>query len=105
MPTTSVVLATRGWTRGSTTPSRRYSSPTVYEALSIDRVARQAETTRAAMYRRYRNRGSMVGGLLVDRFGVDPAPDTGRLRRDLEELQHLQANSSPPVIRAGIAGT
>jgi AcrR family transcriptional regulator len=76
-----------------------------YEALSIDRVARQAETTRAAMYRRYRNRGSMVVGLLIDRFGVDPAPDTGRLQRDLEELQHLQVRFfSHPVIRAGIAG-
>jgi AcrR family transcriptional regulator len=77
-----------------------------YEALSIDRVARQAETTRAAMYRRHRNRGSMVVGLLIDRFGVDPAPDTGRLQCDLEELQLLQVQFfAHPLIRAGIAGT
>lgn len=76
-----------------------------YEAVTIDRVAREAKTTRAAVYRRYDDRGAMVVGLLVERFGVDPAPDTGHLRRDLEELQNLQVRFfSDPVIRAVIAG-
>jgi AcrR family transcriptional regulator len=76
-----------------------------YDALTIDGVAREAETTRAAVYRRHRNRGSMVVGLLVERFGVDPAPDTGQLHGDLQELQRLQVRFfSHPVIVAALAG-
>ena len=76
-----------------------------YKALTVERVARAAATTRAAVYRRYRNRGSMVVGLLVARFGVDPAPGTGRLSGDLEELQRLQVGFfSHPVVRAAITG-
>lgn len=76
-----------------------------YKALTVGRVACMAATTRAAVYRRYRSRGSMVVGLLVARFGVGPAPDTGRLASDLEELQRLQVGFfSHPVTRAAIAG-
>jgi AcrR family transcriptional regulator len=76
-----------------------------YDAVTIDRVAREAQSTRAAVYRRYDNRSSMVVGLLIDRFGVDPAPDTGELKRDLEELQQLQVRFvSHPVIVAVLAG-
>lgn len=75
-----------------------------YGAVSVDRVAREAETTRAAVYRRFSDRASMVVGLLVDRFGLDPAPDTGDLRSDLEELQGLQVRFfAHPVIRAVLA--
>ena len=76
-----------------------------YAAVNIDRVAKLAGTTRAAIYRRARTRGELVVGLLVSRFGSDPAPNSGQLRRDLLLLQQLQREFfANPVIKAGLAG-
>jgi AcrR family transcriptional regulator len=76
-----------------------------YAAVNIDRVAKLAGTTRAAIYRRAKTRGELVVGLLVSRFGSDPAPDSGQLRRDLLLLQQLQREFfAHPVIKAGLAG-
>ncbi|KAA8963658.1 MAG: TetR/AcrR family transcriptional regulator [Mycobacterium sp.] len=76
-----------------------------YGAVNIDRVARHAGTTRAAVYRRAKTRGELIVGLLVSRFGVDPAPDSGSLREDLRLIQGLQRDFfNDPVIRAALAG-
>jgi AcrR family transcriptional regulator len=76
-----------------------------YAAVNIDRVAKLAGTTRAAIYRRAKTRGELVVGLLVSRFGVDPAPDTGELHQDLRHLQELQRDFFiNPVIQAALAG-
>jgi AcrR family transcriptional regulator len=76
-----------------------------YGAVNIDRVAKLAGTTRAAIYRRAKTRGELIVGLLVSRFGVDPAPDSGNLRQDLRLIQELQRNFfNDPVIRAALAG-
>jgi AcrR family transcriptional regulator len=76
-----------------------------YPAVHIDRVAKLAGTTRAAIYRRAKTRGELVVGLLVDRFGVDPAPDSGDLRQDLRQLQELQRTFfADRVIQAALAG-
>ena len=76
-----------------------------YAAVNIDRVAKLAGTTRAAIYRRAKTRGELVVSLLVSRFGSDPAPDSGQLRRDLLLLQRLQREFfADPVIKAALAG-
>jgi AcrR family transcriptional regulator len=76
-----------------------------YGAVNIDRVAKLAGTTRAAIYRRAKTRGELVVGLLISRFGSDPAPDSGELRRDLQLLQQLQrAFFADPVVRAALGG-
>jgi AcrR family transcriptional regulator len=76
-----------------------------YGAVNIDRVAKAAGTTRAAIYRRAKTRGELVIGLLLSRFGFDPAPDTGDLRRDLQLLQQLQREFfTDSVIQAALAG-
>jgi AcrR family transcriptional regulator len=76
-----------------------------YAAVNIDRVAKLAGTTRAAIYRRAKTRGELVVALLVSRFGSDPAPDSGQLRRDLLQLQRLQREFfADPVIKAALAG-
>src|ERR1700752_2372626 len=76
-----------------------------YGAVNIDRVARLAGTTRAAVYRRAKTRGELVVGLLLSRFGIEPAADTGQLRRDLLRLQNLQRTFfTDPVIQAALAG-
>src|SRR5258708_23838956 len=76
-----------------------------YAAVNIDRVAKLADTTRAAIYRRAKTRGELVVGLLVSRFGSDPALNRGQLRGDLLLLQQLQREFfAHPVIKAGLAG-
>jgi AcrR family transcriptional regulator len=76
-----------------------------YAAVSIDRVAKIAGTTRAAVYRRVKSRGELVIGLLIHRFGTSPASDTGDLRQDIEHVQEVQrAFFADAVVRAGLAG-
>src|SRR5262249_18979571 len=59
----------------------------------------------AGISRRAKTRGELIVGLLVSRFGVDPAPDTGSLREDLRLIQELQRTFfDDPVIQAALAG-
>jgi AcrR family transcriptional regulator len=76
-----------------------------YSAVSIDRAAKLAGTTRATVYRRARSRAELVIDLLIFRFGTSPASDTGDLCRDLEQIQALQRDFfADAVVRAGLAG-
>jgi AcrR family transcriptional regulator len=76
-----------------------------YTAVSIDRVAKIAGTTRAAVYRRVKSRAELVIGLLIHRFGTSPAPDTGDLRQDIEHVQEVQrVFFADALVRAGLAG-
>jgi AcrR family transcriptional regulator len=73
--------------------------------VNIDRVAKGAGTTRAAIYRRAKTRGELVVALLVSRFGIDPAPDSGDLREDLRLIQELQRHFfTDPMVQAALAG-
>jgi AcrR family transcriptional regulator len=76
-----------------------------YSAVNIDRVAKLAGTTRAAIYRRAKTPGELVVALLVSRFGIDPVPDSGNLRDDLRLIQELQRDFFvDPVVQAALAG-
>jgi AcrR family transcriptional regulator len=76
-----------------------------YSAVNIDRVAKFAGTTRAAVYRRAKTPGELVVALLVNRFGIDPAPDSGNLREDLRLIQELQRHFFvAPMVQAALAG-
>jgi AcrR family transcriptional regulator len=75
-----------------------------YSAVNIDRVAKLAGTTRAAVYRRASNATELVVLLLISRFGIDPAPDSGELRQDLLLVQQLQRRFfTDPVVQAALA--
>jgi AcrR family transcriptional regulator len=76
-----------------------------YSAVNIDRVAKLAGTTRAAIYRRAKTRGELVVALLVSRFGIDPASDSGDLREDLRLIQEVQRDFFvDPMVQAALAG-
>jgi AcrR family transcriptional regulator len=76
-----------------------------YSAVNIDRIAKLAGTTRAAIYRRAKTPGELVVALLVSRFGIDPAPDSGNLREDLRLIQELQRQFFvDPMVQAALAG-
>lgn len=73
-----------------------------YHAATIDRIARQAGTTRPAIYRRHSSRGHLIVAAMSRRFGLDPTPHTGSLRGDLLAVQRAQVEffTDPLVIRA-----
>lgn len=76
-----------------------------YPAITIERIARIAGTTRAAVYRRVRSPSELVVRLATGRFGLNPAPNSGDLRTDLHQLQQLQREFFvDPVTRAALAG-
>lgn len=76
-----------------------------YSAVNIDRVAKLAGTTRAAIYRRAKTPGELVIALLINRFGIDPAPDSGNLREELRLVQELQREFfTDPMVQAALAG-
>lgn len=76
-----------------------------YSAVNIDRVAKLAGTTRAAVYRRAKTPGELVVALLVSRFGIDPASDSGNLREDLRLIQDVQrVFFVDPMVQAALAG-
>ncbi|MFF0632234.1 TetR/AcrR family transcriptional regulator [Nocardia sp. NPDC004151] len=76
-----------------------------YNAVTVDRVATLAGTTRTALYRRFPGRVALLTSAIAAHFGTDPAPDTGNLRDDLIELQRRQVEFfQTPVVAAGIAG-
>jgi len=65
------------WTPRSPMRRSRCCCQTAYAAVNIDRVAKLAGTTRAAIYRRAKTRGELVVGLLVSQFGSTPPATVG----------------------------
>jgi AcrR family transcriptional regulator len=56
-----------------------------YGRLTLEEVARQAGTTKPAIYRRWRGRQQLVLAALALRLGAARAPDTGCTLCDLDE--------------------
>jgi AcrR family transcriptional regulator len=73
-----------------------------YGRLTLEEVARQAGTTKPAIYRRWPNRQRLVLAALGRRLGAAQAPDTGCTLCDLDECLKLFVASfrrmSPGVI-------
>ena len=60
-----------------------------YGGLALEQVAREAGTTKPAIYRRWANRQRLVLAALAQRLGVARAPDTGCTLCDLDECLKL----------------
>ena len=60
-----------------------------YARLTLEEVARQAGTTKPAIYRRWPNRQRLVLAALDQRFGGAQAPDTSCTLCDLDECLKL----------------
>jgi AcrR family transcriptional regulator len=56
-----------------------------YGGLTLEEVARRAETTKPAIYRRWPSRQRLVLAALAERLGEPRAPDTGCTLCDLDE--------------------
>lgn len=62
---------------------------TGYGRLSLEEVAREAGTTKPALYRRWPGRQQLVLAALEQRLGAPAAPDTGCTMCDLDECLKL----------------
>lgn len=67
---------------------------TGYTGLSIDRVAKRARTSKAAIYRRWPSRADLVAAAIRHTGQSDPemSPDTGDVRADLFAVLRAAAN-------------
>jgi len=57
-----------------------------YRAVTIDGVARRVDRARTSLYRRWPSKRHLVAYAVVSEMGDRPAPDTGRIRGDLEAV-------------------
>ena len=73
-----------------------------YQRLSYDQVAQRAKATRPTVYLRGNKKVLLVLGALIDRYGIDPTPDTGTLASDLLELQKSQIRFWNDPVIAGL---
>jgi AcrR family transcriptional regulator len=66
-----------------------------YDHVTMDMVASRAGTAKTTLYRRWPSKATLVAAALSSANWDRPCPDTGSLRRDLDEL--LAATHSPAV--------
>jgi AcrR family transcriptional regulator len=76
-----------------------------YARLSYETVASKAGVSRPTLYRRAASKPILVTAALIHTYGLDPVPDTGTLRGDLNALQQHQVRFyNDPVIAASFPG-
>lgn len=73
-----------------------------YAELTVEGVAQRAGVHKTTLYRRWKDRASLVVDALAEHFATDiPIPDTGAVETDLQALaQALVQSMSGPVGRA-----
>ena len=63
---------------------------TGYAAFRVEQLARRVECGKAAIYRRYPDKATLITAILLEEVEAGDTPDTGAVRDDL--LQHAQQN-------------
>ncbi len=73
-----------------------------YAALTMDAVAARAGIGKAAIYRRHASKAEMVFAVLAHGLDLEPPPDTGTLRGDVEAAltEVLTRLTAPGVMAA-----
>jgi AcrR family transcriptional regulator len=73
-----------------------------YAELTVEGVAQRAGVHKTTVYRRWKDRASLVVDALAEHFATDiPTPDTGAVETDLQALARALAHSmTGPVGRA-----
>ncbi|MFC5753655.1 TetR/AcrR family transcriptional regulator [Actinomadura rugatobispora] len=73
-----------------------------YAALRVEAVAERAGVNKSTVYRRWRNKATLVSAAIVERRGeLVPPPDTGTLRGDLIALlQEIRLGLKAPWVTA-----
>ena len=78
---------------------------TGYPGLSVDAIARQAGTSKPAIYRRWPSKAHLVHEAVFPLDGVTELPDTGSLARDIREMVRRTVSVlTTPAARAALPG-
>ena len=81
-----------------------------YAAMSVDDVARRAGVNKTTVYRRWKDRQSLVVDAITDQIAGDvPIPDTGAVDSDLRDLAHaviqtLTSTTGQAIMRTMLVG-
>lgn len=76
-----------------------------YAALTMDRVAERARTSKASLYRRWPGRAALVLDAAYDAMpGPDAVPDTGSLRLDVLTVMREGARQMDGVVGRAMRG-
>src|ERR1700722_17707666 len=54
-----------------------------YRAVTIESIARRVKRARTSLYRRWPSKRHLVAFAVVKTLGMEPAPNTGSVRKDL----------------------
>lgn len=74
-----------------------------YDLLTMDAVAKEARASKATLYRRWRNKPTLVIDALLSVKDVPAVPDTGSLREDLREFsRHVVMDPALLTIMAAV---
>ncbi len=78
---------------------------TGYPGLSVDAIARQAGTSKPAIYRRWPSKAHLVHEAVFPLDGVTELPDTGSLAGDIREMVRRTVSVlTTPAARAALPG-
>jgi AcrR family transcriptional regulator len=75
-----------------------------YRAVTFENIARRAMCARTTLYRRWPSKRHLVAFAIVHELGLEPAPDSGSLRADLEAALHTLSTAFAGPLRSAIAG-
>lgn len=77
---------------------------TGYRAVTFENIARRAMCARTTLYRRWPSKRHLVAFAIVHELGLEPAPDLGSLRADLEAALHTLFTAFAGPLRSAVAG-
>jgi AcrR family transcriptional regulator len=75
-----------------------------YRAVTIENIARRVRRARTSLYRRWPSKRNLVAFAVVHELGMEPAPDTGSLRKDLKAAVETLRKAFAGPLGAALAG-
>ena len=75
-----------------------------YRAVTIESIARRVKRARTSLYRRWPSKRHLVAFAVIHALGIEPAPDTGSLRKDLIAAVDTLRAAFAGILRHALAG-
>jgi AcrR family transcriptional regulator len=75
-----------------------------YRAVTIENIAHRVKRARTTLYRRWPSKRHLVAFAIVHELGLQPAPNSGSLRADLEAAVNTLQRAFAGPLQAALAG-
>jgi AcrR family transcriptional regulator len=75
-----------------------------YRAVTIESIARRVKRARTSLYRRWPSKRHLVAFAVIHALGMEPAPNTGSLRKDLVAAVDTLRAAFAGILRHALAG-